>query len=166
MKSWYLIQSKPRQEKLAQENLERQNFQTYLPITTLRRRKRGKSYSEPGPMFPRYLFIYLSDESDDWRPIRSTVGVANLVKFGQSAARVPEKLIKELKGREDKEGVLILEEHHYSQGNRVLIAEGPFEGYEAIFQTKLANERVSLLLRVIEKNIKIEIDQRLIEPSS
>ena len=42
-RSWYLIFTKPRQENLARENLERQGFTTYLPLTQQSRRRNGKS---------------------------------------------------------------------------------------------------------------------------
>ncbi len=115
-------------------------------------------------MFPRYLFIHLSDKNDDWRPIRSTIGVANLVKFGQVAAKVPEQLISGLRSREDSAGVFVLELPEMEKGDQVRIAEGVFEGYEAIYQCKTSRDRVSLLIHSIEKNIKIELDQRVIEP--
>jgi transcriptional antiterminator RfaH len=166
MKAWYLIHSKPRQESLAQENLQRQGYGTYLPVTTVRRRKGGKTVSEVGPMFPRYLFIQLSEKTDDWGPIRSTFGVSNLVRFGQIPSRVSEQLISALKLREDEAGLCILHGREFKKGERVRIAEGPFEGYEAIFQSKNAKNRVSLLLAVIQKSINIELDQKVIEKFS
>ena len=163
MKAWYLVYSKPRQESTAQENLERQGYSTYLPVTSVRRRKGGKAISEVGPMFPRYLFIQLSEKTDDWGPIRSTFGVSNLVRFGQIPLRVPDNLIKAIKVREDVSGLCILPERDYKKGDKVRIAEGPFEGYEAIFLSKNAKDRVSLLLTVVQKTINIELDQRVIE---
>ena len=77
MKSWYLIYSKAREEKLAQEHLERQGYEIYLPLILARIKQRGRTKKSIQPMFPRYLFIYLSDQTDDWRPIRSTIGVSN-----------------------------------------------------------------------------------------
>ncbi|MEE8263278.1 MAG: transcription termination/antitermination NusG family protein, partial [Gammaproteobacteria bacterium] len=41
MKGWYLIYSKPRQERLALENLRRQNYEAYLPLMQHRRRRKG-----------------------------------------------------------------------------------------------------------------------------
>ena len=39
MKSWYLIQAKPKSEQLAKENLERQGYETYLPLILGRSKK-------------------------------------------------------------------------------------------------------------------------------
>lgn len=163
MKSWYLLQTKPRQERLAKEHLERQEYGTYLPLTLFRRKRRGKLIRVIDPMFPRYLFIHLSDETDDWRPIRSTIGVAALVRFGQEPARVPDNLIQCLRSREDAEGILIPSTKDYVPGDKLRIAEGPFEGYEAIFSCNTAKKRVIVLLKIAESFIKLELDQSLIE---
>ena len=164
MNAWYLIYSKPKGENLAREHLERQGYQTYLPLAPVIRRRRGKAIRVIEPMFPRYLFIYLSDETDDWRPIRSTIGVSSLVRFGQVPVSLPDSLIKELKSRENEEGIQQLPEKSYSGGERVKIVEGPFQDYEAIYQCKTGKQRVSLLLKIAEHAVEIRIQKDQIEP--
>ncbi len=164
MKAWYLIHSKPRLEAVAREQLQRQGYETYLPLAPVRRRKRGRTFSDVGPMFPRYLFIHLSDKTDDWGPIRSTIGVTNLVRFAQSPARAPDTLITVLKQREDDKGIQCLAVTDFKQGDKVRIAEGPFEGYEAVFEAHSSKERVILLLQIAQKHINLKLDEALIEP--
>ena len=164
MKSWYLIHTKPRQEKIAESNLTRQGYRVYLPLAASRRRSRGKLSRIISPMFPRYLFIHLSDQTDDWRPIRSTLGVATLVMFGQAPARIPDVLIDDLHNRESTEGVLEVEPASFRQGEKVRIAEGPLVGYEGIFQCKSGKERVVLLLDIAQKFVRIELPADGIEP--
>jgi transcriptional antiterminator RfaH len=161
--AWYLIQTKPRQETLAKNNLQRQGFNIYLPMAPTRRRKRGKAYYLPGPMFPLYLFIYLNDGIDDWGPIRSTIGVSKLVYFGRIPARVPSGLIDTLKGREDVEGLQIIPDNNFDVGDKVLISQGLFEGYEAIVHAKSEQKRSLLLLSLIESFIKIELDSHSLD---
>lgn len=163
MKSWYLIQTKTRQERLARENLERQGYETYLPFAEMRRRRRGRTVRVVDPMFPRYLFIHLSDETDDWRPIRSTLGVTTLVRFGQVPARVPDSLIASLHGRENEQGIQVLSAPDFQSGQKVRIAEGPMEGYEGIFQSCTARERVTVLLKIAEKTVSVQLSPDKIE---
>ena len=163
MKAWYLIHSKPRQEHIAREQLDRQGYQTYLPLLPTRRRKQGRVHKVISPMFPRYLFIHLSDQTDDWGPIRSTIGVANLVRFSQAPARVPDQLINTLKEREDSEGIQIMPQKEFIQGERIRIAEGPFEGFEGIFQETSSRNRVLLLLQITEKYFQIQLNPDQIE---
>ena len=165
MKSWYLIYCKPQQERIAKENLERQGYVVYLPLAPVRRRRKGRTVRIIDPIFPRYLFIYLSDQTDDWGPIRSTIGVSSLVRFGQLPAKIPDSLIKGLRVREDSDGIQEIPEREFKSGDRVRIAEGIMEGFEAIFQCQKSNERVILLLKIAENIAKIEIESNLIEPT-
>ena len=163
MKSWYLIYSKPKEEKLAKEHLDRQGYETYLPLVLGRIKKRGRTQRSIQPMFPRYLFIYLSDQTDDWGPIRSTIGVSNLVKFGMTPAKVPENLIIRLKENEIAEGYHDLPTKRLKKGDDILIVEGPFEGYEATLFSQNAEDRVVVLLKIAEQYIKVQLNQSLIE---
>ena len=165
MKSWYLVYCKPRGEKLAQEHLERQGYKIYLPLILGRIRKRGRTEKSIQPMFPRYLFICLSDQTDDWGPIRSTIGVSNLVQFGTNTAKVPENLITKLKENEKNKGFHDLPDIKLKYGDDLVIVEGPFEGYEATLLSQNADDRVTVLLKIAEKYIKIVLNQSLIEKS-
>lgn len=105
MKYWYLLQAKPRQANLAKLNLERQGYTVYLPLAPVRPKMRGKVTIESAPMFPLYLFIHLQEGTDDLGPIRSTISLARLVRFGQIPARISDKLILMLKNREDEKSI-------------------------------------------------------------
>ncbi len=164
MQAWYLIYTKPKQEDIAKLNLEQQGYETYLPKVMGLKRKQGRSIKSILPMFPRYLFIHLDNQTDDWGPIRSTIGVANLVKFGMEAARVPEKLVNTIRERENTEGIIDLPDKQFKQGQIVRIMTGPFEGYEAVFSDKQAKNRVLVLLKIAENFVNLKLDQHEIEP--
>jgi transcriptional antiterminator RfaH len=166
MKSWYLIHTKPKSEQIAKENLERQEYEVYLPLILGRTKKRGKTVKAIQPMYPRYLFIYLSDKTDDWGPIRSTLGVSALIRFGMSPARVPDILISSLKNSENNQGIHELNTKPMSPGDKLLIVEGPFEGYEATLFSQKSDDRVIVLLKIAENFVKVKLNQSLIEPLS
>ncbi len=166
MRAWYLIYSKPQQERLALDNLERQGYPSYLPLIRNRRRRKGRYASIIEPMFPRYLFVHLSDETDNWGPIRSTIGVVNMVRFGMQAARVPDSLIEIMQERDD-EGVQTLASPEFKAGDQVRIVEGVMAGYEAIFQARSGKERVVLLLQLAQdRTARIHVSAHDIEPAS
>ena len=166
MLAWYLVYSKPQQERLALENLERQGYDAYLPLIRNRRRRGGRYVAMIEPMFPRYLFLHLSDETDNWGPIRSTIGVSKLVRFGDIPARVPDDLIGALKGREDDSGVHDLPPPDFKAGDRIRIVEGPMAGYEGIFRAKTSQERVVVLLEIVGQSARVQLDAGHIEPAS
>jgi len=166
MKSWYLIYTKPSGEKLAQTHLERQKYTTYLPILLNKIRRQGRKIKLTQPMFPRYLFIKLSEHTDDWGPIRSTTGVSKLVRFGETPAKIPDTFIKYLKDSENEDGHHELPDKPINVGDKVLILEGPFEGYSATLFSHNSADRVVLLLKISEHYIKVQLKQSIIEKLS
>jgi transcriptional antiterminator RfaH len=164
-KNWYLVYAKPRQETVAQENLRRQGYATYLPLIRQRRKRRGRHAHSIGPMFPRYLFIHLdSGGEDNWGPIRSTVGVASLVRFGREAALVPDALVAALRQREDEQGIQIVPDHEFRTGSRVRITDGSLAGYEGVLLARSGRDRVVLLLDILGKHTRAVVDTAAIEP--
>lgn len=156
-RSWYLVVTKSQSEFKAQENLLRQGYETYLPLVQNSRRRNGKNIKRTESLFPRYLFIHLDKETDNWAPIRSTIGVAGLVRFGGMPAVVPEKMIANFKNNENEFGLQSVETKELKPGDKVEIIDGPFEGHTAIFQKLKNTERVSVLLDIVGKNTQVTL---------
>ncbi len=154
--AWYLVHTKPRQEDVALTNLERQGYECYLPQMRIERIRRRKAEIATEPMFPRYLFIRLdsSDQGKSWSPIRSTLGVSQLVHFGARAAKVDDALVELLRQREQ---AMPLDPMFHS-GDSVVIADGPFAGIEAIYQMADADRRAFILLEILSKPVSMQID--------
>ena len=162
---WYLVYCKPRQETTARRNLERQGYLTYLPRIRQTRHRAGRRVSIIAPMFPRYLFIRLSTETHNWGPIRSTLGVVSIVKFGQAAAAVPDRLVEALRQGDDMEGIQVLPPEQYGPGTRVRIVEGGFAGYEGIFLARSGRDRVTVLLNVLGRETPTQVSPGAISPA-
>ena len=153
---WYLVHTKPRQEAVALLNLERQGYECYLPLIRVERVRRHKAQIVTEAMFPRYLFIRLdsSEQGKSWAPIRSTVGVSQLVHFGSKAAKVDACLVELLRQREQQMPAQPL----FNSGERVTVIDGPFAGIEAIYQATDAEQRSMILLDILGKTVPLEID--------
>ncbi len=156
--------SKPRQERVARENLERQGFDTYLPRVRQPRRRMNRRILVVEPMFPRYLFIRLDARHDNWAPIRSTLGVSALVRFGPYPTPVPEALIEALRAREDEEGIQDLPPQQFKRGEALRIADGAMAGYEGIFLARSGKDRVLVLLEIMGRQARVEVGQDAVEP--
>lgn len=61
MENWYLLQSKLRQEAVAQDNLVARDYTVYCP--------KAKINQKTVNLFPRYLFVQLGEQADNWTPI-------------------------------------------------------------------------------------------------
>jgi len=160
--SWYLVHTKARQEETALTNLERQKYRCYMPMLHFEKIRRGKSVIVEEPMFPSYVFVQLdnSGNGQSWTPIRSTLGVRELVRFGGQSPRVDPDLI-----------VALLEREHMQQanpqalfaaGNKVVVMQGAFAGMEAIYQTADAERRSMILLNMLNKPVQMRIETSLL----
>jgi transcriptional antiterminator RfaH len=164
MRAWYLAYCKARQEATAATNLARQGYEIYLPLLRRRVRRQRQFVNVVGPMFPRYLFIHLDDQTDNWKPIRSTIGVSRLVRFGDLPAQVPDVLIDALRQREGADGVHEADTSRLMRGDRVRIVDGALAGYEAIFEARTSRERVALLLDIAGRPVPVQLRESDIEP--
>jgi transcriptional antiterminator RfaH len=144
-RNWYLLQTKPRQAERALEHLERQAYSCFLPLQHVERVVRGRRQQQVRPLFPNYLFIQLDEQLDNWMPIRSTRGVSRFVSFGGLPAQVPHELIEQLRERPIPAGSLL------QPGDRVRITCGSFADMEAIFLAHDDEERVLLLIKLLQR---------------
>ena len=154
--TWYLIYTKPRQEAVALTNLSRQGFECYLPMLRVEKIRQHKTARVAEAMFPRYLFIRLdtSGTGQSWSPIQSTLGVSQMVKFGGQPAKVDSQLIDLIRFRETGHAVQPM----FAPGDHVVVANGPFAGLEAIYQTTNAERRSMILLEMLCKPVHMRID--------
>ena len=133
-----------------------------MPMLHFEKIRRGKSVIVEEPMFPSYVFVQLdnSGNGQSWTPIRSTLGVRELVRFGGQSPRVDPDLI-----------VALLEREHMQQanpqalfaaGDKVVVMEGAFAGMEAIYQTADAERRSMILLNMLNKPVQMRIEPSLL----
>lgn len=154
---WYLIHTKPRQEQVALENLQRQGFECYLPMLGIEKIRQGELVVCEEALFPRYLFIRLEtgESARSWSPIRSTKGVSRLVTFGVDPARIDDRLVTALRARE----LLTRNSPHrlFAPGDRVCLTAGSFAGVEAVYQMADGEQRAMVLIELLSKPVAIRV---------
>lgn len=164
--AWYLVHAKPREEDTALANLERQGYTAFLPRIHATVRRGGRYRRRIEALFPRYLFIELDAAGQDWRPVRSTVGVSRLVCFGTWPAVVPGEIVEGLRRRADDAGIVTAEATaDFQPGDSVRIIDGPFAGYEGIVSARNARERVDLLLSLVGQAATARLSAHQLAPS-
>ena len=152
-KAWYVVATKPRQEVVAQEHLQRQGYAVLLPMLRLRKRQRGKWHEVTEPTFPGYVFVGLELGCDDMAPIRSTQGCRDLVRFGQQPAVVHKDIVKALQMGNSARGASGDEvKDPFSPGDLVAIEDGPFQGLSAIYCMNKGADRVQVLITLLGRS--------------
>jgi len=130
---WYVIHTKVREEFRALENLQAQGFEVFLPTCQVEKIQSAQVKLVTEPLFARYLFIKLSDVTSNWFPIRSTRGVAQLLRFGTNVepVSIPNVVVDCLKERCTQEEPL---HELFKQGEMLEITQGPFKGLFGFFK--------------------------------
>lgn len=163
MAQWYAMYTKPRQEAVALENLQRQNYKVLYPRARVQKRKAGQGVvAVLEPLFPRYMFVHLETGVDDFSKLRSTKGCVDLVKFGGKASTVPGDLIDLIHEQADGDYVIDLQNQNELQvGGKVRVAEGPLEGFLGTIASAKSEHRVIVLLNILgaERNVELKKDQ-------
>lgn len=157
MKHWYVVHTRPHKEHQAALNLKRQGYEYYLPQWHCRRRHARRVETVARAFFPRYLFVNLDLELDRWRSINGTVGVSHVVNDGDKPLFVPNKVINDIKDREDDNGLIAPDLSKFTAGQHIEVLEGPMATYTGIFERMPDSERVILLLNILSRQVRATI---------
>lgn len=155
-KAWFLAQIKPNSARIAKTNLDRQGFDTFLPMEEIVHRRKGRFVTSRSPMFPGYIFVAFDVENAQWRAVNSTYGITRLVSFGDAPAPVPAGIMSELTNRCDSSGFL-LPPQKLEPGDRVTVTSGPFTDLVAEIEKAAPDRRVWVLLDVMGGKTRVEV---------
>ncbi len=148
MSDWYLVRTKPRQERRALENIENQAFNVYCPWYI-------RKSIRPEPLFPGYLFLRARDPSSAfYSKVSSTRGILNFVRFGKMLATVPDSVIESLKLQEEA----LADDWKCKPGQLVELCEGPFRDLQGVYLCEKGIDRCVILLNVINRQQKVVVD--------
>ena len=166
MLRWYQIHTKPLSEGIAQANLERQGYEVYLPRAAQAVRCNGYWQDRIVALFPRYLFLRLNEGRQSLGPVRFTMGVASVVRFGSKYTIVPDQVIRDLRARADSATGLhrLGRVSQLAPGTPVRIRTGPFDGLDGVFEREAGAERVVVLLNLLGQAVSAYVPGDSVRP--
>lgn len=157
---WYALRSKPRKEDVVWQQLRDMGYDVFYP--RLRVNPVNPRSKKIRPYFPGYMFVNVDIETVGTSAFQWLPHSTGLVQFGGEPSTVPENLIYAIRKRVEEISAAGGEVFDgLKSGDKVVINYGPFEGYEAIFDTRLpGTERVRILLELLSnrRQISIEVD--------
>jgi len=154
MSHWLLLQTKPHKEDfIASEILYRQ-ISCFCPKISKQNKDPRRKNSTP--YFPGYLFVKVESGSQYAHELKWLPGVIGWVSFGSEPASLEENEIDIIRCKVDQYNE---ESNNRSaaipRNTRVRITEGPFAGYEGLFDTHLSGtDRVRILLKIVRAQQK------------
>lgn len=156
---WYAINSHSNKEDVLFNHMQSMGYEVFYPrIKVNPVNPRAKKIR---PYFPGYMFVHSDIEKVGTSVFQWMPYAKGVVAFGGEPSIVPDALIYTLRQR--VKDILIADADFLDTlvpGDRVVIDRGPFEGYEALFDTRIAGkERVRVLLQMLNRrNLPVEIN--------
>ena len=148
---WYALRSKHNKEETLWRELLARSYEVFYPqihVQPVNPRSR-----KVRPYFPGYLFINVDLPTIGYSALSWMPYSYGLVSFDAEPAFVPEPLIAALRRHVDAVNAAGGELFDgLKPGETVAIQDGPFAGYEAIFDVRLpGTERVRVLLKLLNR---------------
>ena len=162
---WYVMHSKPQKEALLRERLRIQRIEAYLP--SIRVKPVNPRARKEQPFFPGYLFVHVDLENIPISELRRIPGSIGLVCYGGEAAYVGDALVraiqKQVEEINDSANNYV---DRFRPGDLVVINDGPFATYKAMFDSRLSgSDRVFVLLELLQgRKMRLELSGRQLQP--
>lgn len=126
MKNWYVLYSKPRNEKKVTERLSEQGFDVYCPLIKTLRQWSDRKKKVQLPMFPGYVFVHISET--ERMQVLQDYGVLNFVFWLGKPAKVRDNEIEAIKEIAENGNEVKIHTSSFEVGQLVTIPDGPFKG--------------------------------------
>lgn len=156
VRRWYAVRSHPRKEVLADQQLARQGFRTFLPTYRKVSQRPTRVETVDAPFFPGYLFVHFGTEVDRWRSVNSTVGVQRIVSFGDTPAPAPRGLVEGMIQNASDNGLLQFNED-LKPGEQIRLIGGPLNGHLGVFVGASEGDRVSILMTMLAREVSARV---------
>ncbi len=164
-KEWFILQFKPNSHHQASKNLNRQGFETFLPLHDTTSRKASRFITTNQPLFPGYMFITFDKAESKWHKINNTYGVSRLVTFNAILKPIPTTFVNNLMKRYDSSGKL-LPIKKLKKGDQVKVLKGPFANFIATVETYETDQRIWILMDLMGRKTKIQTPSDTLQTSN
>ena len=160
---WFVVRTKPRQERVAACHLRQREVEPYCPLFLEppwhRRAPRG-----PTPLFSGYIFVRCNPRTR-LNAVSYCPGVLTVVRFSREPATVDQEVIDALRQREADHGYVIPTELELGieEGRKVRVMAGPLKDMEGVFRGYLrGGQRARILMEFLRRRSLVEVETELL----
>jgi transcription antitermination factor NusG len=153
---WFAVTVRSRSEKMVASHLRARSIGHFLPLAIHKHRWSDRTKTVEIPVFAGYVFVHISDRSDERLQVLEIPGVLHFVGFGRTATSIPDAEIDSL--RHVFANGVPFQAHEFLQiGERVRIRGGFMDGVEG----KLLDRKPDTLVisvGAIQRSITVSIE--------
>lgn len=156
MDGWYVVYTKPKQERRVCLNLEAWQVKTFNPKLLERRFNQftGQPVYTAKSLFPNYIFVRFNAQTM-LHNVVFTRGVKSVLCSNGIPIPVDEELIELIQSRVGESGFVRLG-NDFKLGDKVTIIDGPLQNLQGVFSEEMKDsERVLILLDAVKYQVRI-----------
>ena len=126
-KSWFVLQTRPRNEKKVFRQIEQKGVEVFLPLIEKVSIWSDRKKKISVPLFTGYVFVNAS-EHERIRAITNTTGAVKYIFYDKRPAKVSDREIDLIRQSLATPEKISIEEKKISKGDLILITRGIFKG--------------------------------------
>ena len=155
MKNWFVVYTKPRQEKKVANELNKIGIESYCPTKLVERQWSDRKKKIETPLFTSYCFVNLTE--NDRNKVFQVPGVIRYLFWLKKPAIVRDEEIIEIKRWLNDYDHNLIEAKVFQNNDRLIIKSGLFVDTEA---TVLKQNRNQLVLQLESLGFNLSISQK------
>lgn len=158
---WWVLHTRPRQEKAIARDLLGHRVPFYLPLIPRENVIRGKRVQSFAPVFNSYVFLH-ADEDERTLCLKTNRVVA-AIKVADGLELLGD--LRQVQRLIDSDAPLSLE-RRIGEGQWVRVKRGPLQGIEGFVERRKGRARLVVIVRMLHQGVSVEVDDFLVEPLS
>jgi len=155
---WWLVHTKPRNEKALANDLNRLGVDHFLPLARVRRVYASRTVESRIPLFPSYLFI--NGGEDEYYRTLTTHRIVHVIDVADQE-RLNKDLRQVWRAITSEEPVDLYP--GIVRGRRCRVVRGSLKGLEGVVLRRRSICRVYIEVKVLGQSAQLEIDPSLLE---
>ena len=159
---WYVLHTKSRHEKVVNDLLLKKSVDAYLPLITVRSKRRDRKVMIRVPLFPGYIFVKTDLHPNSHLEVVKTAGAVRLLGNKQGPVPVPDQTIDSLQIMVDSNHP-VTTGHQLKTGDKVMVVFGPFAGVVGTFVRYGSKGRVIVNIEALGQYAGVEVGEDDIE---
>ncbi len=160
---WFAIRTRSRHEKVAAQQLETQQIETFLPLVTQVHHWSDRRMQVEMPLFSGYAFVRVAPGASDRLRVLRTHGVVSFVGIHGEGIPIPDSQIEDI--RTLLAHKVPFKNHTFLRvGQRVRIRGGALDGVEGILSAHNQDRSLVISVEPIQRSLSIRIEGYDVEP--
>ncbi len=159
-KKWIAVYTKPRHEKTVEKELQKKEFEVYLPLLKQRRKWSDRKKWVEFPLFRSYIFV--KTEIKNALFVLQTLGVVKVVKFGGEVAVIQNDSIQAIKLMIEG-GYMPEATDYFVKGDPVEVKDGPLKGLVGEVIRVDNHDRLLVRVDAIQHSVSVQINRAFLK---